>query len=248
MKPPLKSALVVGCSRGLGLETCRFLLASGWSVSGIARSSPTDFSVGDIQFYQADLTSRLQLTQTLSDIVANSGVPDAVVFCQRYRGDSVEMNAEMNCAVNVTCECIQWLSHLPEFGPAAIVMVSSVNAEFISRKVALGYHLAKAAINQIVRYYAVSLGSRGIRVNGVSPGTFTKKETVKSFQEKTSLVRLFQKTVPLGRVCTALEVASVIEFLVSDRSSFVTGQNLSVDGGASLLYQEALAREISGDI
>jgi len=67
----------------------------------------------------------------------------------------------------------------PLFSPSglkSIVLVSSVNASFISPKLPPGYHLAKAGLCQLARYYACTLGPHGIRVNAVCPSTFVKAE------------------------------------------------------------------------
>jgi NAD(P)-dependent dehydrogenase (short-subunit alcohol dehydrogenase family) len=98
----------------------------------------------------------------------------------------------------------------------------------------------------LVRYYAVALGPRGIRVNGVSPGTVVKRENQEFYARSEALVGVFKRTIPLGRMGTAVDVANVIAFLCGPQASFVTGQQIVVDGGVSLLSQESLARKIAG--
>ena len=58
-------------------------------------------------------------------------------------------------------------------------------------------------------------------------------------------MELYAKTVPLGRMATTQDIASVVEFLCGPGASFVTGQNIFVDGGVSLVSQEALARSLT---
>lgn len=91
------------------------------------------------------------------------------------------------------------------------------------------YGAAKAAVIQMTRYLAMQYGPRGIRVNCIAPGPFPNphlaNKTPPGFVE-----RLSQQTL-LGRVGTAPEIAGPVRFLLSNESSFVTGQCLTVDGG-----------------
>ena len=89
------------------------------------------------------------------------------------------------------------------------------------------YGAGKAAIVQYTRYCAVHLASRGIRVNCISPGPFPDAAA----QKKKALVRALGRKVPLGRVGRPEEIQGTVVFLASMASSYVTGQNIVVDGG-----------------
>jgi NAD(P)-dependent dehydrogenase (short-subunit alcohol dehydrogenase family) len=90
------------------------------------------------------------------------------------------------------------------------------------------YGVAKAGILQMVRYQAVMLGRKGVRVNSIIPGPFPNpagQGADKEFVDKLS------KKVPLGRVGKAKEIAGAVVFLASDASSFITGTEIVIDGG-----------------
>ncbi len=90
------------------------------------------------------------------------------------------------------------------------------------------YGVGKAGIQQMARYLAVHWGPHGVRCNSISPGPFPNP-TLQS--EKPEFIERLAQKVPLRRVGQADEIAGSVTFLLSDASSFITGQNLAVDGG-----------------
>jgi NAD(P)-dependent dehydrogenase (short-subunit alcohol dehydrogenase family) len=86
------------------------------------------------------------------------------------------------------------------------------------------YSASKAAVLGLTRHLATLWGHKGIRVNSLSPGGVYSGQN-KVFEEN------YSKRVPLGRMASNIEIESALLFLASDASSYVTGQNLIVDGG-----------------
>jgi Dehydrogenases with different specificities (related to short-chain alcohol dehydrogenases) len=89
------------------------------------------------------------------------------------------------------------------------------------------YAIGKAGIIQYTRYAACHLGSRGIRVNCVSPGPFPDL----SIQTSAKFIENLKKKNPLGRIGVPNDMVGIVIFLASDASSFITGQNICIDGG-----------------
>lgn len=92
----------------------------------------------------------------------------------------------------------------------------------------IDYGVAKAGILQLVRYQAVQLARSGVRVNAIVPGPFPIPST--QGQDDEFMKRLRNK-VPMGRVGSAPEIAGAVVFLASDAASYVTGTQITVDGG-----------------
>jgi NAD(P)-dependent dehydrogenase (short-subunit alcohol dehydrogenase family) len=90
------------------------------------------------------------------------------------------------------------------------------------------YGVGKAGLQQMARYLAVHWGKQGVRCNSISPGPFPNPTLQR---EKPEFIERLAQKVPLGRVGQAPEIAGAVTFLLSDAASFITGQNLAVDGG-----------------
>jgi Tropinone reductase 1 len=97
----------------------------------------------------------------------------------------------------------------------------------------LPYAMAKGGINQQTRSFATEWAKDNIRVNTVSPWYTKTPLTEAVFENKEKLENILLRT-PLGRIADAEEMASVIAFLAMDKSSYLTGQNITVDGGMSV--------------
>lgn len=90
------------------------------------------------------------------------------------------------------------------------------------------YGVGKAGIQQMARYLAVHYGSRGVRCNSISPGPFPNP-TIQ--REQPAFIERLSHKVPLGRVGQASEIAGAVAFLLGQSSTYITGQNIAVDGG-----------------
>jgi 3-oxoacyl-[acyl-carrier protein] reductase len=112
----------------------------------------------------------------------------------------------------------------------SIVSLSSTAAEFASRG-QVNYAASKGGIDGLTRGLAKELSQRGIRVNAVAPGMI---ETDMSQVVRSLAGDQIKKAIPLKRIGTPEEIASVVAFLASDEASYLTGQVIRVDGGLSL--------------
>src|SRR5690348_4082672 len=115
-------------------------------------------------------------------------------------------------------------------GKGAVVNVSTMVADYGVSGMSL-YGSSKAAINLLTKSWAAEYGPRGVRVNAVSPGP-TRTEGTEAMGEG---VEQLAAQAPAGRPATADEIAEAIVFLATDRSSFIHGAKLAVDGGRTAI-------------
>lgn len=235
--------LVVGGTRGIGREVVRFFSELGSQVSVLGRGAPppADTQLAGVQHWKADLTDAHSTAEALRGVMDRGNLHN-VVFLQRYRGEPEDSwKGEIETSLGASKRIIEAVSGAIE-PPASIVFTSSVASGLVVHNQPLSYHMGKAGIEQLIRYYAVALGPLGIRVNGVSPATTLKEESREVYLNNPSLYAVYEKMIPLRRMGTAREIAQVIGFLCSPQASFVTGQTLVVDGGLTLQFQESLVR------
>lgn len=241
-------SLIVGGTRGMGRVLAEHLAAAGHRVSVIGRRAPERKLPRGVRFWAADVADAALLSATLAGIIKQAGKLSRVICLQRFKaaeGDAWE--GEIATSLTATRLIIESLAEkFSPDGDKSIVLVSSAASDVIAAEQGPGYHVAKAGLNHMARYYAVVLGPKGIRVNVVSPGTVLKPENRDFYLGNAKLQALFQRTIPLGRMGTAAEIAQVIDFIGGPQASFITGQTLLVDGGVNLLSTETLARMLAG--
>lgn len=243
---PKAHTLVVGGTRGIGREVVRHFVRAGHLVSVLGRRVSEDAGVSA---QTVDLADKDALLAALAEALKQNGRLTNLVFLQRYRGEGDVWQGELDVSLTATKTIIEKLAG--KFAPPkkaslnSIVIVGSNASRLIAGEQSVGYHAAKAALRQMARYYACSLAPHGLRVNCVTPGIVLKDEARKFYRENEKLHALYRKITPLGRMGSPRDIADAIGFLCSPGAAFITGQEIIVDGGLSLLWQGSLANELT---
>ncbi|MGB6537681.1 MAG: SDR family oxidoreductase [Xanthobacteraceae bacterium] len=238
-----KVALVTGAARGIGLATAKRFLAEGWQVALLDIDSET------LESTHAALSQPENVLAICCDVADPAAVAGALVrVAQRFdRLDALVNNAGIAIfkpilevtyedwsrvlAVNLTGPflCAQAAAPLMRAsGGGAIVNVTSISGLRAST-LRTAYGTSKAGLAHLTRQQAVELASYGIRVNAVAPGPV---DTAMAKAVHTPEIRAaYHDAIPLNRYGLERELAEAIFFLCSDRSSYITGQTIAVDGG-----------------
>ena len=242
-----KVALITGGSSGIGLATAKCFVAEGAHVFITGRRQlELDAAVKEIgdgvTGVRSDISSIADLDQLFTKIKAQKGRLD-ILFANAGGGAFVpleqvtEAHFDKYFGINVkgTLFTVQKALPLMSEGSAIIITGSQASIKGIP---AFGVYAAtKAALRSFARTWAVDLKGRNIRVNVVSPGTVVtpayKSELGLSDEQIEQFKVQAAATTPLGRTGTPEEIAKVVLFLASDDSSFITGTELFVDGGAA---------------
>ena len=159
-----------------------------------------------------------------------------LIFSQRFRGEAP--GSEVQVMQNATENIIKGLSKKMSKN-SSIVIISSVCIDGAIMDQNLDYHMTRGALDQLTKYMAIKLGKRKIRINSILATRLIKEENKNFYLKKNNKIRKnLEKITPLGRMSYAKDIANTVSFLISDDSSFITGQKIKVDGGLSLINQE----------
>ncbi len=243
----VQHAVVVGGTRGLGRVVVERFLARDCFVSVVSRRRPDDFPQRDnLKHVAADLENAAGMAGVWNR-VSEAGPISYLVLSQRFRGKGDPWTGEIQVGLTASRDLIEGFTpHFAATGDRAIGVVSSVYAEFVGSSQPVGYHAVKGGLNAMVRHYAATLGRQGIRVNAIMPLTYLKQESRAFYEANHKLMDVYRQLVPLGRLGTAEESADAIDFLCSERSSFINGQSLFLDGGVSVIWPEEVAKAFAG--
>lgn len=240
-------AVVVGGTRGLGLIVVERLLSRGFDVTILSRNpSPQHAGNSKVRHIAVDLEATDCLEGCWSRACDAAGPISYLILCQRFRGQGDPWDGEIKVGLTASKYLIEgFADHFTPAGDRAIGVVSSVYAQFVGGSQPVGYHVVKAGLNEMVRYYAATLGRRGIRVNAIMPLTYMKDESRHFYEENTSLMDVYERLVPLRRMGHAGDSANALNFLCSEQASFINGQSLFIDGGVSVVWPEEVAKSFA---
>jgi NAD(P)-dependent dehydrogenase (short-subunit alcohol dehydrogenase family) len=237
--------VVVGGSKGLGRAVSTRFAEQGYAVTVISRNPPTPET--GLKHVAADLETMTSSEAVVHEVLRVGGNIRYLIFCQRYRGSGDLWQGEIQVSLTATRLLINgFADHFCQDGDRAIGVVSSVYAEFVGGSQPESYHVAKAGLNQLVKYNAWVMGRKGIRINAIMPLTYLKAESRDFYLANEALMRLYQQFVPMGTLGRAEDSANLLEFLCSEKASFINGQAIFVDGGVSVIWPEELAKSMAG--
>jgi NAD(P)-dependent dehydrogenase (short-subunit alcohol dehydrogenase family) len=243
-----QTVLITGAAGGIGRATVNRFATSGWRVIGVDRSPFGEPFPDDGFFIQADISIGGNLESIFSQVHSHTGYLNALVnnAAVQVAKPIIQTSVEEWDAVmasNLRSVFLSAKLAYPLFKTAnggAIVNVSSVHAVATSANIA-AYAASKGGLLALTRAMAIEFAPDNIRVNAILPGAVDtpmlraglNRDHVQGSDIQTRLDNLARKTVN-GRIGTPAEIAHAIYFLADNtQSSFMTGQAMIVDGGAT---------------
>ncbi len=228
-------ALVTGGNRGIGLAIAQSLSKAGHRVVITYRSgdAPSEFLA-----VKMDVTSSESVEAAFNEIEEQWGTPEVIVanagitkdgLVLRMSDDDFEdvVNANLTGAFRVARRATKGLLKLKR---GRLIFIGSVVGG-VGAAGQVNYAASKSGLLGMARSFARELGSRGITANVVAPG-FVETDMTATLDEKRR--DEIAKSVPLGRFCSADEIARVVTFVASADAGYITGALIPVDGGLGM--------------
>jgi NAD(P)-dependent dehydrogenase (short-subunit alcohol dehydrogenase family) len=239
-----KIALITGATGGIGREAANLLAAEGARVivtgrhveRGRATVQDITESGGAARFVKADLADLASLRQLAEeagdvDILVNN----AAAFPMGPTLSVAPAAFDAALATNVRAPYFLTVALVPAMiakGSGSIINITTM-AAYVGMPGTSAYAASKAALSSLTRTWAAEFSAAGVRVNTLSPGPTHTDSVVAAMGEAGA--EEVAKTTLLGRQASPREIADVILFLASDRSSYITGATIAVDAGRTAI-------------
>lgn len=229
-------AVVTGAAHGIGVVLADRLRSEGWDVVGLDLHAAEDVLACDVSDHAAVHAVADRIGGV--DVLVNNA---AIWRFGAFEDVTVEdFDAVLGVNVRGPFNCTQAFgSGMRAAGKGSIVNIVSIAAEHADPGVG-AYSPSKAALLAMTRQVAVEWGPAGVRCNAVGPGLVPTEGAGLYGDEAVRVARA--RAVPLRRLAEPSEVAEVVAFFASDRSAYVTGQVVYVDGGLSHTLMTTLPR------
>lgn len=249
-----KNAIVTGAARGMGFAIARALYQEGARIAlldvdekGVTEAAlQLDSNNGRVIGRKIDVTNKAEVNDLIQemkglwgniDILINNagGALNTPYVLQEIEEKDWNLVIDVNLKGTFLC-CQSVIPEMVKQGGGVIVNISALAGHWRASLAGVQYTAAKAGVEGLTRQLAYDWGKYEIRVNAVAPTVTLTGERVqglwegKSGEEKKKVL----SAIPLGRLGTPEEVASVVVFLASKESSYITGITIDVNGGRYL--------------
>ena len=247
-----KISLVTGAGQGIGEGIAKVLASHGSKVMIVDLNKKSAEEVAreinslyphSAAFFEADLTdskainsmidATLSTFKKIDCICNNAAASKGLGPVEDYSLEDVQATLDLTFTSLWKCLQVEVKSLKKQSIPASIVNISS-NSAIKGYAFNSIYAASKAAVNNLTQSVAKEVARNGIRVNAVSPGTINTPGVKRYFESEPKAKEMLEKSSLLRRIGEPEEIGELVSFLLSDRSSFITGQVISVDGGSSI--------------
>ena len=231
-----KTAIIVGASSDIGMSIATNFAKNGYNIALTYNSKTIEVENENAKSYKLDLTKKDDIKTVFEKIATDFKYIDTLVFCagkaQRreiifdVKDDEIDEIFQINTLSAIRC-IREFTKIVSGKNPANIVLVGSF-VEKNGCSCESVYTSSKAALSGLSKSLATELGNLGIRINVVAPGFIDTKMNNNLTKEEIA------QMTPLQRLGVVDDIANAVDFLSSEKASFITGQTLFVDGGLIL--------------
>tara|TARA_B100000575_G_C22876253_1_gene510951 strand:- start:17 stop:760 length:744 start_codon:yes stop_codon:yes gene_type:complete len=239
-----KVAIVTGASRGIGKAIVYKLVSYGCKVVLISRNLDDlkkvekDLNTENVMSFQCDITNQqefkfivdkvVDLWGSLDILINNAGITKDKLLLRMNESDWVDViDVNLKGCYNTIKVASNQMIRKKQ---GKIVNITSVIGQ-IGNSGQANYAASKSGIEGLTRSLAVEFGSRNININCVAPG-YIETDMTKNLDKK--VIQDMKNNIPLNKFGLTSDISEVVCFLVSDLSSFITGQVINVDGGMTI--------------
>ena len=232
----MKTVIITGANKGIGLASSR-LLSKKYNIIGIARKKINNFPG---TFIACDLSNEAEINELcefikkkykkIYGIVNNAGASygqSIKNFDLKTLDKSINLN--LRAAIHLSKEFVDQMIKNKE---GRVINIASRAA--LGRENRTSYSAAKSGLYGFTRTWALELAKHNITVNTISPGPILTELQKKNNNQSKNYKKKFLSQNPMGRFGKPEEVANAVDFFISEKSSFITGQCLYVCGGMSV--------------
>ena len=228
-------ALVTGGNRGIGLAIAAALETSGFDVVITFRSGDAPAGFKSVKM---DVTSEESVDAAFTSIEEQWGIPEIIVANAGITKDTLVLRMSEEDFTSVIETNLTGAFRVAKRATKGLLKLKRGRLIFIGSVVGgvgaagqVNYSASKAGLVGMARSFARELGSRSITANVIAPG-FVETDMTAELDEKRRGEIATQ--VPLGRFCSAEEIADVVSFIASPKASYITGAIIPVDGGLGM--------------
>ena len=228
-------ALVTGGNRGIGLAIASVLTSDGFDVVVTYRSGNAPVGFKSVQM---DVTSEQSVESAFASIEEQWGIPEIIVANAGITKDTLVLRMSEEDFTSVIDTNLTGAFRVAKRATKGLLKLKQGRLIFIGSVVGgvgaagqVNYSASKAGLVGMARSFARELGSRSITANVIAPG-FVETDMTAELDEKRRSEIAGQ--VPLGRFCSAEEIADVVSFIASPKASYITGAIIPVDGGLGM--------------
>jgi len=239
-----KNVLVTGASRGIGAQIAKTLAEHGLKVWINYRSGAQAAEVikneieadgGTAAIIKADVTKEEEFTAAIKTIIDADGQLAYLVNNAGITKDKLALRMSVQDfndvidanLVSAFIGCKEALKAMGKKRFGSVVNISSIVGE-MGNPGQTNYSASKGGLNAMTKSFAKEAAARGIRYNAVTPGFI---QTDMTHELKEEVKAEYEKNIPLSRFGQPSEIADAVAFLLSDHSSYITGEILKVNGG-----------------